>query len=65
MKTLSFRVSEEWYATIQATADEYNTTQAAVLRAVLEVAAGHELPAEFPENYERATAPELAEKGKL
>ena len=65
METLSFRVSDEWYAAVEKTVDKYDTTQAAVLRAALEVAAHHEFPEDFPENYERAAAPELRKQGKL
>ena len=65
METLSFRVSEEWYAGIKKAANEHNTTQAAVLRALLEMSAGKPFPEDFPEKYEKATAPELAAKGEL
>ena len=65
METLSFRVSEEWYAGIEKTADEYDTEKAAVLRALLAMSAGKPLPDDFPENYEKAAAPELRKQGKL
>jgi hypothetical protein len=65
MKTLSVQVHDEFYYDVQSLADYYDTTMTAVLRLYLQEAHGMTIPHDFPDEYQRPTAPELRRQGEI
>jgi hypothetical protein len=69
-RNVTVQLPDEWADEVEDIADLNDSTQAATMRAIVEIGltAREEYPHEFPilpTEYERANAPQLAKEGRL